>query len=371
AVSAAQAALTRALAALGLPDITEEFLRSMKLPSLERVSAFRANRQEIAGEEELARSRMEEAKETAGELELQVTQFERSHKVITAGEVSGARRERDDKWGAIKSGTLVLSEGAPQLDIAIRLADELVDARTLSETDSVTLQGLRDQLETASDAHRRHTKTFGDKEQELQEFDARWAEVIAQMGLDGMELDDMPEWLAKRETALAAAENHAGKKHEFEQERDSAVQTRNDLAAAMTAAGLPVSEASGLVALCMSADEHIKTIDRARGNRESVQQQLRDAQSSLRLAEQTKNARTTAVHGWNTKWQEALNNANLGSVTNDFAEVEAAIEAASFIRQRLEKIDTRRVERIVSMEADLELLKSAGLALAHALNSAM
>jgi chromosome segregation protein len=367
AVTAAEAALKRALGALGRSEITEDSLRSMNLPSLERVAVFRANRQEIAQQAELARSLMEQSKETAAKLELQVSQFERSHKVVTAGEVSGARRERDDKWGAIKSGTLALSDGAPQLDVALRLADELVDARTLSETDGVTLQGLRDQHENAKEAQSRHSKTLDDKELELEEFDARWSEAASQMGLEGMELDDMPDWLAKRDTVLVAAANHAGKKQEWELEQNSAAEARDALAAAMENAGLTVNEASGLSVLCSLAEEHNKGVERAKAQRQSLQQQLRDAESSLRLVQQTRKTKAAALEAWNKRWKEALERAHFGGVGEDVAEVEAAVQAAGIIRQRLEKIDSHRAERIETMESDLEQLKTAAQALLQSL----
>lgn len=367
ALTLAEAAAKRALAALGRSEITGESLRSMKLPSTDRVTAFQANRQEIAQQAELAGSLLAQSKETAANLELQLSQFERSHKVVTVAEVSGARRERDENWSAIKSGAIALPDGAPQLDVAIRLADELVDARTVSEADGAALQGLRDQLENATEAQRRHAKTLQDKEQELQEFDARWAIAASQMGLEDMELDDMPDWLSKRGAALTAADTYAERKHDHEHERDSAAQARNDLAAAMTNVGLVVNESSGLAALCTLADEHVKAVDRARAQREALEQQLRDAQSFLRLAQKMKNTKTAAVEDWNAKWEGALEKAHLGGVGDDVAEVEVAVEAAAFIRQRLDKIDSHRSERIETMEADLERLKETVEALAQVL----
>jgi len=367
ALTLAEAAAKRALAALGKPEITDLLLRSMKLHSLDRVATLQANRQEIAQQAELARSLLAQSNDTAANLRLQVSQFERSHKVVTVAEVSGARRERDGNWGAIKSGTATLPAGAPQLDVAIRLADELADARTVSEADGAALQGLRDQLENTIEAQRRHSKTLEDKEQELQDFDERWATAATQMGLEGMELDDMPDWLSRREVALNAADTCAQRKHDYEHERDSAAQARNDLAAAMTSAGLVVGESSGIAALCAIADEHVKTVDRARAQRESLQQQLHDAQSFFRLAQKTRKTKTTAVEDWSAKWNAALEKAHLVGVSGDVAEVEAAVEAAAFIRQRLDKIDSHRSERIEAMEADLEGLKNTAQALAQTL----
>lgn len=368
AMALAEAAAHKAMAALARPGFTEEALRAMQLPSLERVTAFRANRQEIAQEADVARSLAEQSEQTAADLQLKISQFERSHKVVTVAEVSGARRARDEKWGAIKSGSAGLKDAAPQLDVAMRLADELVDARTISETDGAAFQALRDQLEKAQEEQGRHKRTLDSKERELDEFDSRWADAASTMGLDGMALDDMPEWLAKRDTALQAADTFAEKKHDYEHERDSAAQAYRDLVDAMQKAGLAVKESSrGLAALCTVADEHTKGIDRTRIQRRGLQEQLQAAETALKVAKKAKSSKTTAVEEWDKKWKDALFKAHLAGVSDDVAEVESAVAAAGFIRQRLEKVDAHRSERIEAMEADLKQLKQAAEALAQAL----
>lgn len=364
ALTLAQAAAERALAGLGKPEITDGSLRSMNLPSLERVTNLQANRKEIAQQADLARSLLAQNNERAESLRLQVSQFERSHKIVTVAEVSAARGVRDRNWSAVKSGAVSIPDGASQLEIAIRLADELVDTRTVSAADGATLQGLRDQLETANEAGRRHSRTVEDKELALREFDGRWADAATGMGLEGIELDDVPEWLSKRETALNTADAYAQRKHDYEHDRDTAAQARNDLAAAMTSIGLAVAESSGLDVLCAVAEEHIKTVERTRVRRESLEQQLREEQSIFRLAQKTKLKKTTAVEEWNARWIGEIEKAHLVGMGHDVADVEAAIEAAALIRQRLEKIDSHRSERIEAMEADLEALKSESLALA-------
>jgi chromosome segregation protein len=367
AMNLAESAAQKALAALARPVLTEEALRAMQLPSLERVTAFRTNRQEIAQAADVARSLAEQSEQTAADLELKISQFERSHKAVTVAEVSGARRERDEKWGAIKSGSVGLKDAAPQLDVAMRLADELVDARTISETDGAALQALRDQLEKAQEEQGRHKKTLDSKERELDEFDSRWADAASTMGLDGMALDDMPEWLAKRDTALQAADTFAEKKHDYEHERDSAAQAYRDLVDAMQKAGLAVNESSRLAALCTVADEHTKGVDRTRIQRQGLQEQLQAAETALKVAKKAKSSKTTAAEQWDTKWKDALSKAHLAGVSDDVAEVESAVAAAGFIRQRLEKVDAHRSERIETMEADLKQLKQAAEALAQAL----
>lgn len=366
-VKLAAVALENALTTLGQPGLKPEVLRLMKLPSLERVASLRSSRLELVNQATLARTRRDESKETGDALELQGKQFESSHKVVTAGQVNESRRSRDALWGAIKVGNVGLPDGAPQLDTAIQLADELVDARTVAETDSAHLQALRDQLEANREAERRHAKIVIEKEHELQEFDKKWAEVAAKIGLDEMELDDFPDWLAHRDVALAAADLLATHTHDFEQERDAVARVRDELAAAIAANGLPGSEAASLAALCDIADAYIKNADATRAARGALQQQVCDAQAALRLAQKSTAAKSEAVRNWGTRWSTALRDANLTAMSLDLTEVEAALEAAKYIHQRLEKIDAHRSERIAAMEADLELVGARGHYLSQAL----
>lgn len=367
AMNLAQSAARNSLAALGRPEFTEEALRSLRAPSLERVTTYRKNRQDIAQAAGVGHSLAEQSKAAAGHLKLQISQFVRSHKVVTVAEVSAARRQRDEQWGTIKAGTLSLAVGAPQLDVTIRLADELGDARTLSETDSAELQALRDQHEKAEGDQVRHENAVKEKEQELAEFDARWAETATDLGLEGMELDDLPEWLAKRDAALQAADIAAQKKHDYELERDNAAEARRDLAQAMTAAEMAVSDLTGLAALCATVDEHVKGLQLARTRRQDLEQQLQTSQTALAVATKAKNLKVAAVEAWTKKWNEVLASANLSGVGEDVGEVESAVAAAEFIRQRLERVHTTRTERIETMEADLRQMNEAAAALAQSL----
>ena len=158
--------------------------------------------------------------------------------MVTITEVSDARRVRDNHWAAIKANAAVLPEAAPRLDVAIRLADELGDSRTRSETDATESQSMREQHEKATGEQALHEAAATQKERELDEFDAGWSEIAASAGLEGIELDDVSDWLARRASALQSAELAAQRQQDYESERDQAAQSKQDLMAAMTAADL-------------------------------------------------------------------------------------------------------------------------------------
>ena len=359
AALAAQTLARHALAALGRPELVEARLRLLQLPSLGRVAIYRKDRQEIIQAMGLAQSLARQSETTVDTLELKRTQFERSHQVVTMAEVTTARRERDEHWLGIKTGDVPLMTSAPRLDVALRLADELADSRTRSEADAAEVQALRDQIEQASADETQHLATVQQRKRELDEFNAWWADMAAKMSLAGMELDDLPDWLAKREAALQAANSAQIKQQELETERDGAAHVRRELASAMTGAALVVGDAYGLAALCAQADEYIKAINVSRTRHVDLQQQLQAAESAKRIAIKTLASKKQAVLDWELKWTEFLGRAHLSGLEGDAAEVESAIVACEFIRQRLERVDTTRTQRIDMMEADLLRMKDA------------
>ncbi len=364
-VESAKTKLSNALAAFGQPAIDIDKLRQLQLPSRERVASIKTARQEIASQLALRNSRAEESHLSAQALKLQVSQFEASNKVVTAAEVGVARRERDSVWGDIKAGVLAVAAGAPSLDANMRLADELADARTLSESAAASLQGLRDQHQAAKEQAASHAKLAEDKQRELDEFDATWTAQTTQWGIDGIELEDMHDWLAKRDAVLAAADELHGKESELRLEQDAATDAGKALAASMATAGMEVAQNTGLAQMAARAEEYVEEAKTQRVTKQGLLQQQTDAKVALEQAKQAVTSKTEAVTQWNGRWATALAAANL-QVT-DTAEVEAAIYAGREIRQLLAKVDDHRVSRIDMMEAELELLGHTARELAQEL----
>lgn len=365
AVEAARAKLANALASFGQPVLDVGKLRQMQPPSRERITSVKAARQEITSQLSLRKSRAEELQLAAQALGLQVGQFEAGNKVVTAAEVGVARRERDSVWGDIKAGTLAIADGAPRLDSNLRLADELADARTLSESDAASLQGLRDQHQSAKGLAESQEKLAQDKQRELKEFDATWTAQTTQWGIDGVELEDMHDWHAKRDAVLAADDELQGKEAELRLEQDAAADADKALAAAMAKAGIEVAQNTTLAEMAATAQEYVDKAKTQRVTKTALLQQQSDVKLALGQAKQAVTAKTEAVSQWDGRWSTTLATAHLQVA--DTAEVEAAIYAGREIRQLLAKVDDHRVSRIDMMQAELQLLGNTGLKLAQEL----
>ncbi len=363
AVETAKTKLGNALTAFGLSALDVDQLRRLQLPSRERVTSIKTARQDIASQLSLRKSRAEESRLTAQALGLQVSQFEAGNKVVTAAEVGVARRERDSVWGGIKAGALPVADSAPRLDANLRLADELADARTLSESAAASLQGLRDQHQAASEQAESHAKLAGDKQRELDQFNGTWTAQTTKWGIDGVELEDMQDLLAKRDAVLSAADELLGRESELRLEQDAATDAGEALAASMAKAGLEVAQNTGLVQMAAKAEEYVEVAKTQRVTKNGLLLQQADAKVALEQAKQAVTSKTEAVTQWSGRWSAALAVANLQGT--DTAEVEAAIYAGREIRQLLSKVEDHRVSRIDMMEAELELLENTARALAQ------
>lgn len=365
AVEAGRAKLANTLAAFGRPVLDVEKLRQMQLPSRERITSIKAARQEIASQLSLRKSRAEESQLAAQALGLQVGQFEAGNKIVTATEVGVARRERDSVWADIKAGTLAIADGAPRLDSNLRLADELADARALSESDAASLQGLRDQHQSAKEQAESQEMLAQAKQRELKEFDATWTAQTTQWGIDSVELEDMHDWLAKRDAVLSADDELQGKEGELRLEQGTAADAGKALAAAMAKAGIEVAQNTPLGEMAAKAQEYVDEAKTQRVTKKALLQQQADAKLALEQAKQAVTSKTEAVTEWKGRWSRALAAANLQAT--DTAEVEAAIYAGREIHQLLAKVNDHRVSRIDMMQAELDLLGNTARKLAQEL----
>lgn len=354
AVKQAGEKLGHALAALGGGHVSVDTLRTMDAPSTERVGTLQRARAEGLRSVAYARETLEGLQAEVIRLELAERQFEGAHKVVTPTDVHEARTRRDDAWRSLKSSEVPLGSGAPVLDAAIRLADELVDSQLGTATEAATLQNIRQQLELARAQSEHQAMLLVARKAETEALDADWQALAARIGWADMPLDDASSWLLKRADALAADLDVMQKQRELEEEVLSCDSAQDALARALEDSGVVVpEEGADLSALCALATRQIGQVDTASARRNALEDQVRQAERALDgLAVATETVRA-AYQAWETQWTAALRSAKLEAAASTFAEAEGAVELANVVADRLNRADTIRVERINTMQADL------------------
>ncbi|MGJ7530199.1 AAA family ATPase [Variovorax sp. GB1P17] len=363
-VDQAGARLGHALAALGRWSAPVDRLRAMEVPSTTRISSLQRQRHESATACTHAREKLDASRAEADRLELEVAHFEHAHKVVTPTEVHEARTSRDATWTSIKRGDVQVATGAPSLDAAIRLADELVDSQLGTATDAATLQSIRQRLEQARADALRHAQLLADRTAELEQLDLSWATAASAAGWTGMPLDDAADWLDKRTEALDAQEALEQRQHDLDEEVSSSRHAREALVSALKDAAVAAQDEGDLAALCTAASVHVSQVDATLARKSGLQQQMTQAQRALEGFKANAESATRQHEAWALQWSAALQSAKLQAASATFAEAEGAVELANEAADRLDKADGIRRERIDTMRADLEKLEAEAKRLA-------
>ena len=367
ALEGAERALSDALAALGKWTRPIEALKTMTLPSSERLASLIRERARLEAEVKAARDRADEAENAVSEARLAVEQYEAAQRVVTADEVFAARARRDATWGEIKSGATSVLAGSAELDSEIALADQLVDAQLGSATAAAELQSLRQRATREETSASRAQTALDEKKGELLGFDEAWAADAAALTLDGLPLGDASAWLARRDAALSAAAAAAQKESELAREQAAASTALTSLSRRLYEADHPF-EGNSVAAACAAAERFIRDADNAHERRQGLSRQVEQARQTLDGLVEDAKAASDAYDSWETEWSGALMAAKLSTVIKTPDEAEAALELVARINDGLNKAAAIRRDRIDTMNRDLAQFAELATAVAAKLD---
>lgn len=367
----AEHVLTESLATLGKWSRPAPELRSMTLPSTERISSLRSERQELLSKKKLACERLEEAKERVRSTGIEIDEYALAHQVVTADEVRDARSARDSAWLAIKSGDVPLGSGAPQFEHAMKVADDVSDQQVGSVTEATQFLNLKQRLGREQDALSRQEDSFSEAEAAIGKFDAKWESLVAAQELAGMALDDISSWTTRRDDALKAAEAVRKSSENLQREVADAAEARTKLAQNLTEAGVATEGQSDLDALCGTAERYIGDIEQATTLRKVREKQLDTAQVDLVTLRREEKLTKGAYSRWESEWSDAIAKSGLAAASGSEASTEAAIAMVKDISERLDRVRTIRTGQIDVMRSALDAFSSEARWLAQELDASL
>ncbi|AFJ89449.1 hypothetical protein MYA_5101 [Burkholderia sp. KJ006] len=364
-IAAAERTLADALDALGQWRWPVDALRVLDVPSAARLGVLLNEASERASAAAAARDARDGAREELERLELQERHFAETHKVVTTAEVLAARARRDVAWGDVRDGAVDLAIGAPAIDDAIRLADELVDAQLGATQAAAALQSLRQQVESARAVLTRRQAAMDERERELAAHRSAWAELATAAGVPGMPLAAMSDWLAKRDSVLAAQVELDRQRRELATIRDARTATEHALRSALRAVSRG-NDADGLAALVAIAETYVQTAEKTLAQKESLEDRVREADRGCATARSRVGQAETAYDAWHAQWLEALADAQLSASAGTLAAAEGALGLATTVTAELAAADAPR-NRMAAIRAELAALEAGARRLAGAL----
>lgn len=367
ALEGTERALSDALAALGKWTRPIEALKTMTLPSSERLASLIGERARLEAEVKTARDRADEAENAVSEARLAVEQYEAVQRIVTVDEVRAARARRDATWGKIKSCATSIRAGSAELDSEIALADQLVDTQLGSATAAAELQSLRQRATREEISASRAQTALDEKKGELLGFDDAWASEAAALTLEGLPLGDASAWLARRDAAISAAAAVAQKKSELTREQTAASTVLTSLSQRLHEADHPF-DGNSVAAACAAAERFIRDADSAYERRQGLSRQIEQARQALDGLVDDAKAASDAYDTWETEWLGALMAAKLGTMVKTPDEAEAALELVARINDGLNKAAAIRRDRIDTMNRDLAQFAELAAAIAAKLD---
>lgn len=364
ALAKARSGLESSLQALGKWSIPITDLTAIQPPAQQTISRLVQERQSLIADQKAALIRLDNQKSEVARIELEISQFNELHHPTTHDTVVQARCERDTLWGTIKAGDVNPQKVAQQFEAKMLHADKVTDTRFDSVEESTALQSQIHQLEREKQSLSIIQGQCSKLNEELQQFEARWIEQAANLGLAGMLLDDIGDWLIKREKVLTAAATYQDAQDSFDLVSRTVSECKLSLASALREVGLKVTETDGLSALCLQAENFIQAIDGANIRHDTLSTQLNAAQTLMTKLVQEVDEAKAEVNSWSESWENALSKAGLPA-GSDVGTVEGALELIDQIEEKLGKMRQIRVERIDAMNVDLKKFAAEAVRLAQ------
>lgn len=352
-LSKARAALANAEMALGRWNKPIAELAAMPLPGQEELQHVTQDRLTLLNDRKAIETRIQDQAGVVSTLKLKISQLTELHQPTPPEAVSQARHERDASWLAIKAGTISMQDGTGPFEAQIHLADTLADKRLENVEAAAQLQNYQHQLQQAVHQQSILDGQLAELKEQIGQFDKIWSEMAASFGLPGMKLDNIGEWIAKRDKALALAA-------ECQEAQDSADALSQQvaehwlgLATALRNEGLDVDETNKLPALCVLAELHIQTVDSTRVRREALEGQLKAAKAQVHSLAQTVADARSVANNWKDEWSTTLAKAGLAQ-DSAIGTVGGALEVFASLDELLGKVRQIRSERIGAMQNDLD-----------------
>jgi uncharacterized protein YhaN len=352
-LSKAESTLERHSQSLGAWHRDASELSRMQLPVPEFTARHMQERQTLEAEVRAASKALDDQTVAVKQVELTVSQFKESHHTTTLVAVSEARLERDASWDSLKQDKTHFETGAQRFEYAMRHADDVADTHLSNVEDVTELQSHLHQLEREQQALSTLEQQLLKAKDEIQQFDARWTEVCSSFGLAGMSLDDMSEWLRKRDATLTAWEAREDAQESLNSQLKAVTEATRALVDALRESGITDVASESLAGLCVQADSLISSVDGSAARSATLTTQLNAAQAILTPLKLAATEASEELDRWKADWTDTLASAGLPP-TSDVGTAEGALELIGLVEEKLRKMKQIRVERIDAMNADLQ-----------------
>ena len=370
AVSKKAEELEMAQLALGIWRADVPRLVAMPLPSASLVESF--NGEQLTDDAEV-RAISKRIQILQGEIkakELDIAQYQQSHRAVTRDQVVEARKSRDGLWESFKTDHQALVRDASDYEQLVVNSDGVADAHhdTIQETSELQAKLYQvDRVQLELEEAERHLANLADGGAQRA---SRWASVMDKCGLQGMRPDAFTAWATARTSSIAADEALRNAERALKEWDEVTAIASTAVAMELVALNQPAASSGSLSAVVLQASTFIQSMNDAHGQRRALQQQIEDGEDALVGLRTTFTNANTRMEEWKMSWAQTVKQAGLAQGT-DVAEAEGALTLLERIEGAVMQMRKLRTERIDPMRVDLEKFSDEAKRLVAAIDAGL
>ena len=302
--------------ATSLADRTMEALVSMGVPLAAELQHFRSVREELETRRQFLSDKIEDIENDIATVNGELEGLMQQGEVPTAEHLAEQRGLRESLWQKIRSKVFPaqsehqLEEALPtatEYEFSVQAADVTADsrfadaARVSQHSELIKRQA---QMRNVIELERTRFETVG---KETSELKLQWQALIDKYGLPSIGVDEMADWLNKRELFLQRYEAYADVKHQASKADERAVMLRTSLTLALSEAGLPAcGENEALAQAIGRARAFVDLANKAAASQKVLSKKKNSAEKKRADADGQTNESKKLQDEWRVGWGESM-----------------------------------------------------------------
>lgn len=330
-------------------------LRQLAVPSDEEVQEFKNKERDIDTEQKSVQEQHEETEDELKALEVKESRLHEGRQPITPEDIASSRRNRDDLWAKIRSGSKKVDEAGDDYEARVTSADDLTDSRYRTAGEAKELEHLHSEIAHLKQKYERQDAKIEKVEEQHRNLMTDWGRITEKLGLGDMSISGAQTWLGYYRIALSEAE-----KLTDEETSLCGLETRETAAATGIRQALVLSDiqeeptaALTLQRLIDRAETVVSEAETAKTQRDQLKEQLQRGRNDLVGLKNKASKAQQELDTWTASWSEKTQAARLPEkVTPQIATTALALIVE--LKGKLKENRDLKQSRIKTMQRDIE-----------------